>query len=166
MSLRAQELAQNFERANNEFIAFVVRLSDDEWRRMCPNERRTVAALAHHVAGGYLFEIRSFKGLADGQPLPTVTKEYIDRVNAEAGARDGEASRDQTLAMLRRNGRTAADFVRGLSDEQLQRVGAYVDWIPPMSVDQWIENVLLGHIRGHMASMQAVVEKKPTAPID
>ncbi len=159
MSLRAQELAQYFERANNEFITFVTRLSDEEWRRMCPNEKCTIAALARHVAGAYLFELRAFRSIAEGAPLPIISKEQIDQSNADGGLKNAAADREETLEMLRRDGATAADFVRGLSDEQLQRVGAYVDWVPAMSVGQWIENVLFGHIRGHMASMQAVVEK-------
>ena len=60
MSGRAHALAEQFEQANAEFMSFVAGMSDDEWRLVCPSEGRTLAALAHHVATGYPFEIRVF----------------------------------------------------------------------------------------------------------
>ncbi len=62
MASRAAELARQFEAANNELIEFVNGLSDEEWGRVCPNEERTIAALTFHVAFGYPFEIRVFRG--------------------------------------------------------------------------------------------------------
>jgi hypothetical protein len=161
MSPRAQALAEEFERVNEEFSAYLSQLSEKEWLTVCPNEERTVAALAHHVAAGYLFELRSFKGIAAGEPLPVVTKEYLDSSNAELGEKHANVDRGEVLAMLRQSGAVAAEFVRGLSDEQLQRVGEYIDWVPAMSLEQWIERVLIGHIQMHEASMRAVVEQPP-----
>ena len=99
------------------------------------------------------------RAIADGQPLPVVAREQIDRNNAAGGERFVDADRGETLEILRRDGETAARFVAGLTDEQLQQVGAYVDWVPAMSVEKWIEHVLIGHIRGHLTSMRAVVEQ-------
>jgi hypothetical protein len=165
-SPKAQSLAEQFSLANEAFMSFVEGLSDEELRRVCPNEQRTLAALARHVAGGILFELRSFKGIANGVPLPVVTKEQIDRLNAEHGEQFTNADREETLEMLRENGKTAVEWASGLSDEQLQRVGAYIDWVPEMTLEQWIERVLIGHIRMHQASMLAIVEPRPAATAD
>jgi len=163
MSARAQELASLFEQTNEDFISFITGMSESDWLTVCPNEERTVAALAFHVAGGYSFELRAFAGIANGDEQPIVTKEYLDRVNAQDGARFAHADRAATIELLRTDGRTAAEFVRSLNDEQLKRVGAYIDWVPPMSVEKWIELVLIGHIRMHRASMEAVLHPE-TAP--
>ena len=164
MSSRAQALSQQFVQANDEFVRFVERLSDDDLRRVCPDEQRTLAALARHVAGGYLWELRYFKAIADGDPLAVVTRAQLDHSNAESGEQYANADRNETLELLRRDGETAAQFVAGLTDEQLSQVGEYIDWIPRMSIDQWIERVLIGHIRGHLAGMRTVVDlPTPTA---
>ncbi len=149
MSTRAHELAIQFEQANDDFITFISGLSEDEWLRVCPDEERTIAALSYHVAGGYVFEIGAFRGIAEGKDLPVVAKETLDRMNADGGAKFAEADRSETIEKLRHDGAIAAEFVRSLTDDQLQRVGAYIDWVPPMSVEKWIEHVLIGHIRMH-----------------
>jgi DinB superfamily len=166
MSPRAEALARSFEDTNADFMRFMAGLTDEEWAQHCPNEERSVAALGFHVAGAYLFEIRAFQGIADDQPLPTVEKEWLDRLNAENGAKNARAGRDAVLAALEENGATAAEWVRGLTDEQLERAGAYVDWIEPMSLELWIEHVLIGHIVGHRASIEAVVSAKPAGDAD
>ncbi len=163
MSLRARELESRFREANEEFSTFLQGLTNAELSRVCPEEQRTLAALARHVAGAYLFELRYFQGMVDGQPLPVVVKEELDQINAATGQRNAYADRNETLEILRRDGETAARFVAGLTDEQLQQVGAYVDWIPEMSVEHWVERVLIGHIRGHMASMRAIVDQAPVS---
>ena len=162
MSTRAEQLASQFAQANDDFITFISGLSDDAWLRVCPNEERTMAALAVHVAGGYLFEISAFRSIAEGQDLPVLAKETLDRMNAEGGEKFAEADRSVAVEKLRHDGAIAAEFVRSLSDEQLQRVGAYIDWVPPMSVEKWIEHVLIGHIRMHKSSMEAVVDRSAT----
>lgn len=158
MSSRSQTLSEQFERANDEFMRFVESLSEDDFRRICPAEQRTLAALARHVAQGCLVELRHFRAIADGEPLDVWTKAEVDRINSESGERYATADRNETLEMLRRNSEEVAQFVAGLTDEQLSRVGEYVDWIPEMSVDQWVERVLIGHIVGHQAGMQAEVD--------
>jgi hypothetical protein len=102
--------------------------------------------------------LRHFRAIADGKPLGVWTRTELDRLNAESGERYADADRNESLEMLRRTGEEVAQFVAGLTDEQLSRVGAYVEWIPEMSVDEWIERVLIGHIVGHQAGMQAVVD--------
>ena len=86
MSTRAEQLASQFEQANEEFITFITGLSAEEWLTVCPTEERTLAALAYHVAGGYLFEINAFRAIAEGQDLPVLAKETLDRMNAEGGS--------------------------------------------------------------------------------
>lgn len=158
MSRRAHTLAEQFEQANAEFMSFVARISDDEWRLLCPSEGRTVAALAHHVAAGYPFEIRVFNAIVAGKPLPVLSRAALDAMNAADGVAHAGSDRAETLELLRANGASAATFVRDLNDDDLTRTGAYIEGILAMSVDQWIERVLIGHIRGHLASMRTVVE--------
>jgi hypothetical protein len=51
----------------------------------------------------------------------------------------------------------AASVIASLSDEQLGRTGRYIQEAPEMSVQQWLERVLLGHIATHKRSIQETV---------
>lgn len=162
MSERAQELAGRFERANEEFIGIVERLSAAEWATECPEERRTVAALARHVAFGYELEARYLRAIASGRPLPAVSRERLDAINAEHGEQYAHCEKAEALDALRREGAATAAFLRGLSDEELQRSGDYVEWLPSWTVDTWIERVVIGHIATHLGSIRAAIGA-PTA---
>jgi hypothetical protein len=49
--------------------------------------------------------------------------------------------------------------VRQLSEDQLAISGKYITDIPDAwTVEQWIERVLIGHVRGHLESVRAVLE--------
>jgi uncharacterized damage-inducible protein DinB len=155
MSERAAALAGQFERANDEFIATIAGLSDAQWGRSCPDDGRSVAEVAHHIVDGYTIETRAFAAIVAGQPLPPLVREEHDRANAERAARAAGCTRDEVVALARREAAAAAAFVRSLTDDQLAREGAYVGWAPPMSIAQLVERVLVGHVRGHLAGIRA-----------
>ena len=69
MSERARALADRFEQANATFVGVVVGLSPAQWGAYCPEEERTVAALARHVADAYTLESEAFRALAEGRPV-------------------------------------------------------------------------------------------------
>ncbi len=83
-------------------------------------------------------------------------------------ARDAEewkhAPKDETLALLRGNAAAAAAEVRQLSEEQLALRGRYITDIPDAwTVEEWLERVLIGHIRGHLTSIRAALEPAGTS---
>ena len=166
MSARAQSLADLFERTNNELIQFATSLSGADWMRYCPNEERNIAALVYHVAVGYPFELRVFKAIAAGDPLPNLSRADLDAMNAEDGEAHANEEREETLDLLRRNGAQAAEWVCGLNDDDLRKTGEYIEGIPEMTIEQWIERVLIGHIGMHLASMRAVVDERPSPTAD
>lgn len=155
-SARAEALAQQFEQANAEFLRVILALSEEQWRAFCPDEGRNVAALARHIASSIAIEARAFQSLAGGEPVTAWTWEQLDEVNAAQGRNQADCARDEVVELARRNGSEAVAFVRGLTDAELARTGAYIVGLPNWTVDLWIEQVLIGHIRGHLASIQAI----------
>ena len=159
MSERAQALAERVAAANAEFITSIEELTDAQWAAHCPNENCTVAALACHVGGGYRFQVGSLlKPIAEGGEIPNYPREAIDKGNVDYLAKNANRPKDEAIAMLREQGRRAADYVRGLSDEQLERSGP----LPlfggaVLTAEAVIENVLIGHAREHLASIRAAV---------
>lgn len=156
MSTRAEDLAIRFERTNEDLIATVERSDDVEWRQPCPNEQWSVGVLAHHVAEDHELLAGFVQQLANGEPLPTLTQAQVDAMNAERAQQCADCTKAETLELLRRNGTAAASLVRALSDDQLDRTGAFFG--QTMSTAQLVERVLIGHIEDHGRSIRQVVD--------
>jgi hypothetical protein len=158
-SARAQELASRFVAANEAFIAYIESLTSPQWLTLVAGEERTVAALAHHVAWAMAFEVEAFEVIAAGAEPTPVTLAQLADVNATNGAEYAEVPRERAIALLRENGAPAASFVAGLSDEQLARKGRYLDYIPPMNIENWIRRVLIDHIDMHTKTIRAALDQ-------
>jgi hypothetical protein len=153
-SSRAEELAAQFEAKNAEFVAFVETLTGEQWRTLVPNEQRTVAALAHHLAWGYRVEIEPFHQMAQGLPAKAWSEEELNAVNARLGEEYAVCDRQETLDLLAATAAETAAIVRSLTDEQLARSGKYLDWLAERSVDAWVDRILPGHIETHWRSIR------------
>ena len=153
MGTRAEALAAQLEQANNAVISTVEGLPDAKWRADCANEGRTVGVMAHHIASGHPVLSGFANMIANGEPLPPLTMEMVDQANAQFAAENADRTKDEALALLRSNGEAAANLVRGLSDEQLDR-GATM-FGAPWTTQSLIEAFLIGHPIGHNASIQA-----------
>jgi uncharacterized damage-inducible protein DinB len=166
MSDRAESLARRFEQANDEFVAVAARLADDQWHTLCSTEQSTVAALAHHVAVAYPFQIRAFAAIANGAPGDPLTWDWLANVNAAAAAANAACDRAGTVGVLRDNAARAAAAVRTFDDVQLSRTGRYIDGLPALTIDQWLRHVLIGHITSHLASIRAALDLSGTTQND
>jgi uncharacterized damage-inducible protein DinB len=155
MSDRAASLATTFERANDDVIAAVESCSDDQLRMTCEGEGWSVVVTAHHLALSYQAIAGMAYQLATGQPVPTLTDEMLNSFNAQHAEEFANVSRQETLELLRREGKAAADTVRGLTDEQLDR-SAVLSFTggEPWSAADLIERGLIGHPIEHGRSMR------------
>lgn len=157
MAARAEALADRFEQAVAEFVATVEGLSEAQWRAVCPNEQRTVGVLSHHVAAAIRFEMAVFREIAAGRQPSTLTDEQLAEMNAQDAVAWAEVPRDETLALLRRNAVAAAAEVRHLNEEHLARTGKYLAEMPALTVEQWLERMLIGHVDEHLESIRLAV---------
>jgi DinB superfamily len=152
MSARSEALATEFEAATNDAVAVVRGCSDAKWHAAVPDDGRTVGVLAHHMATGDVPISQLVGGVAKGLQLPPITREMIDQGNAQHAAQYANVTKEQALAALQENGVTAAQMVRGLTDEELDRSASVIG--NEMTAEQIIQNILIGHIRGHTADIQ------------
>ena len=160
MGSQAESLARSVEQANGELVSLLERCSDEQWRASCRAEAWPVGVTAHHVAGGHEALSNFVRLLASGQPLPPITSEMLDRMNAEHAEQYADCGRAETIELLRRNGEAAAETVRRLSDEQLDRSAPMtIMGGAPVSARQMIENVLIGHVREHATSIRAALDR-------
>lgn len=154
MSSKTEALAARFEQASNDFASTIQALSDADWQAKTADEGWTVAATAHHAAGSTEPISMIAQAAATGSPMPPITADGLNKMNAEHAQQYANVSREDTLALLRKTTGPAASIVRGLSDDQLSGK-ATLPMGMELTTEQIIENVLIGHLTGHSASIQA-----------
>lgn len=155
MAERAGTLTERFEQANQELIQAVERCSDAQWRATTSAEGWSVGVVAHHLAEGHKAIAGLIQAAASGQPLAMLTMEMLDQRNAEHAKQHANSMRTETLELLRQNAALAAATVRGLTDDQLDRIAQAR--IGPMKVQEMIERILIGHVQNHLDSIRATI---------
>jgi hypothetical protein len=158
MGQRGQALADRFEQASKEMIATVERCSDTQWKSKTAGEEWSVGVVAHHVGEGHQAIADLVQKIATGQPMPPITMDAIHQMNAEHAKQYANCSKDETLTLLRKNAAAAASIVRGLSDAQLDRSTSVLGG--PMTAQQMVERVLIGHVQEHHGSIRTTVGAK------
>lgn len=153
MGQLGESLAQRFEQTNNDVIQAVEQCSDSKWQAKTAPEGWPVAVTAHHIAGSHEVIGGLVQAIANGQPLPPLTPEMLDQMNAQHAQQFANCSKPETISMLREGGAKAVSALRGLSDEQLQRSAPFMG--QTFTAQQMAENVLIGHPQMHGQSIRA-----------
>jgi hypothetical protein len=149
-------LADELQQVTDEVAAFIETAPAEVWQRLSPPEQCTVAALAYHIADSYNGVLDSLvKPIAEGREGPRFSQDDLARGNAAAAEQNATQPKSAALERLRTQAPPAIAYVRALSDEQLARSGTLPFGGDPMTAEAVIEHVLIGHPRGHLASMQA-----------
>jgi hypothetical protein len=159
MGQRAAGLADQFERAVGELAQFIEQCPEATWSAICNAEGWTVAQAAQHVSGQFPLEMEYITAAAEGRALPTYTWEDINGKNDGRAARNKGVSKADVAKELRDGAASTAAYLRGLSDEQLDRKSALALADGAMvTTQQLIEGgVLIDHVNGHLASMRSAV---------
>jgi hypothetical protein len=159
--VRAEQYAQQFEAAQDEFIRLVESLSDEQWHLAGKNfpqrindedEGRPVGVIAHHVAtnGDYITE--RIQTMLAGGPLAPVNQRAV---NAEHARSHAGVTRDEVLRLLRASKGRIANAVRSIPDDQLDIERSTP--AGPMSAAQRVERVLIGHLKQHQGSIEGAI---------
>ena len=121
MATRAEILAQRVEQGAQNYLAAVEGLSPDQWKTLCRNEQRTVGVLVHHVGTMYPLEADVVRTLAADGSMPGLDWDAVDGINAEHATANADVDMETAIALVRTNVGIAAEAVRNLTDEQLDR---------------------------------------------
>ena len=161
-STRAAELAAEFEAAQDEFIALLESLTDDQWRAKGTNyptqmnnedEGRSVAVIAHHVASTGPFTMGRIQDTLAGRTLTPVN---ITQMSADHARENRDCSRNEVLSLLRESKPKIADAIRPIPDDRLDQAmptptGAQ------MTIAFRIQAILTGHIKMHQGSIEQAI---------
>jgi len=159
MSQRAEALAERLEQGARALAVFASALTDAEWSARIPRDGRKVGVVVHHVANVYPLEIQLALTLAAGQPVVGMTMDDVHAMNAQHASENGDATKEATLDLLRRNSADAAAAIRGLSDEQLDRAAtASLYSGAPVTCQFALEDHAVRHSYHHLAKIRSAVK--------
>jgi hypothetical protein len=154
-SRRAEALAARIEQGAAELAAFAESLSDVEWRTVVPRDGRAVGVIVHHVATVYPIEIDLARTIAAGTAVAGVTWEAVAEMNAGHARERAGVTKAETLELLRRKSREAADAVRALSDDELNQAAPFsLSFGAPVTAQFVIEDHALRHSWHHLARIR------------
>lgn len=160
LNTRASALADRLLLGANALATFAEGLSDLEWNTPVLGDGRTIGVVIHHVASVYPIEVELAKILSNGNPITEVTKEAIDKMNAEHAIENNQTDKQKTIKLLKTNSENAANAVRGFKDEELDNsapVSLYFD--APLTCQFFIEDHALRHSFHHLYRIQKTVNK-------
>lgn len=154
MSDRVESLAARFEQNNNRLMAAAEQCTEEDWHTTADDDERAVGTVAHHLASSYSVQCDLIQGIASGETVPAVTWDMVHQMNAEHAQEHAIPSQDETVELLRENGRTMTQLILGLDDEQLQRT-ADIPFLDeePVTTKQFVELAIIEHIELHLESM-------------
>ena len=157
MGKRSEDLAAQFEKAVDELAKTIEGCSDAQWQANCSDEGWSVCSTAQHVSGQFPLEMEYITAAAEGKPAPGYSWDDINGKNDSRAEKNKNVSRADVIRELRDGAKSTAAYVRGLSDEQLDRTlklplagGADV------STEQLLlGGVLIDHVNGHLKSIRS-----------
>lgn len=158
MSERAAALAQRIRQGAAHLAALADELTDMQWTTPVLPDGRTVGVIVHHVASVYPIEVQLAERIAAGQDIDGVTWKVIADMNATHAREHPDVTREEAVALLRKNSAAAAEAVRTLTDAQLDRatrVSLYGD--APLTAQFFIEDHALRHSWHHLAKIRAAL---------
>lgn len=157
MSRRATDLADRLKAFNEELIAFVQACPDADWRKVCPGEQWSVGVVARHIAASHYGALGLAKMMVAGETLPELTEGVVDRMNHKHAEKHRDCTRDEVLKVLRENGASAADYVAGLGDADLDRTARIPAAGGDLTTEHLFATIMLRSGGEHFAHVKAAV---------
>jgi hypothetical protein len=153
ISLRANVLATTLEQGARALATLARGLSEAQWQARLPKDGRKIGVVVHHVATMYPLEIQLAQQLAAGQPITGVTWDVVHGINAQHALDHDATTKGEALALLERNSVAAAEAIRALSDEQLDRVATISLYgETPLTCQFMLEDHAVRHSYHHLAA--------------
>ena len=160
MSTRAAALADRIELGAHALASFAEGLSDAEWRTAVPPDGRQAGVMVHHVASMYPIEVDLARTIASGKAVTGLSWADVAKLNAGHAHDHAAVGKQETVELLRRNARAAADAVRALTDQELDRAAPVsLNADAPLTAQFFIEDHALRHSFHHLAKIRAAVRR-------
>jgi hypothetical protein len=154
MNTRAAALAAQIQDFNREMIACVRGCSDADWRLICKDEDWSVGVVARHVGDGHYQVVELARMIIKGDPLPDWSMADIVRMGNDHARAHADCTREEVVAILKKNGRALEGFVAGLSEDELDRKGRLPLLDQEVSAQQILEMLVMQSGGDHLQSIR------------
>jgi len=165
---RANQLADRIEEGAARLADFAGRLTDSEWSTPTMEsgkQGRPVGVIVHHVASMYPIEINVAQAVAAGKSITDVTWDVVAHINGHHASQNSNVGKAETIELLLKNSREAADAVRALTDEELDRAAPFsLSFGAPMTAQFVIEDHALRHSWHHLARLRKAIGHRTVNP--
>jgi len=152
---RQDDAARDLEEAAAAVSRFIDACPDAAWHGRVETEAKTVAAIAYHCALGNDVALGWICQLLARRPVYE-TAETHDAFNIVEAVRNAGATKLEVSEALRRTTERSANFLRQLTDEELERGGMFGIAEREMTVGRFIAN-FGRHMRVHLESLEQAV---------
>lgn len=159
MSKRSDALAQRIELGARTLAEYAEGLSDAQWRTKVPPDGRTVGVIVHHVASVYPIEVQLATAIGKAEPVVGVTWSVVADMNAKHAQEHATVGKQDTIELLRKNSRAAAEAVRAFTDDQLDAAAPFsLNADAPLTAQFVIEDHPVRHSWHHLAKIKAALQ--------
>jgi len=155
---RANALAARIEEGANRLAELAEGLSESQWKTVVSGDGRTVGIICNHVASVYPIEVQLAQVIASGKPITGVTYNDIATMNAEHAQKNEEISISETVELLRKNSKAAADAVRKFTENELDTATLVsLNGDAPLTAQFFIEDHALRHSFHHLSKIKSAL---------
>jgi DinB superfamily len=160
MSQRSEALAARLEAGAAALAAFANGLSAAEWQTRVPKDGRKIGVVVHHVANVYPIEIQLAQKLGAGEAVQGVSWDDIAKMNAGHAKEFDGITKEEAVALLKRNSAAAAAAIRALSDKQLDSAAPLsLNADAPLTCQFMLEDHAVRHSYHHLAKIKGALGK-------
>lgn len=157
MSERAKDLSRRIEAFRDEVVANVEALSDDDWNKVLDWEKWSAGVTARHIGAGHFRIFDLAQMMTAGKELPQLSMDQITAMSNKDSQEHSNCTKEETLEALRQNGAELAEYVAGLSDDDLACKGSMPAFGGEFSVEQMIEFVIFQSAQEHLDNINKAV---------
>jgi hypothetical protein len=148
-------LVNEFQSACSELRATIAGVPDDKWLAATLGDGRQVNVVGHHAASAHHYIADMLQAMANGQK-PSMGMEEIHAGNADHARQFAACSKSETLEQHDQGAVYATAILKHLTEEQLAKHNEFLLGMP-MTVEQAVQGVLIGHPREHAATIRAAL---------
>jgi len=162
MTRRADAIADRLQQGADTLAALAATLTDAEWRVRLPHDGRSVGVIVHHVATMYPLEMDLAQAVAAGKAITGVTWDAVHDINATHAREHADTTREEAIALLRKNSELAAQAIRELRDDELDNaapISLYHD--TPLTCQFFLEDHAMRHSWHHTAGIRRALAATP-----
>ena len=149
--MSASDLADEYDAVMADVIAVAGGCSQAGWTTSCINEQRSVGVVFDHIAELNPEVVRWVQEFLNGHPVEMALETLTQR-NAEHARRAAARPRGETVADLKAGSVRTSEFIRSLTDEQLELTQEF-GWAGTQSLG-WVAGVAVRHPKGHLKSIK------------